>query len=361
MSKRLIACFDGTWNTPDDNEFPSQQIETNARRIYEAILDKSVDGQEQVKWYDKGVGTEWFKFTGGAFGLGLSENIRQGYEFLIENYEEGDELFLFGFSRGAYTARSLAGLIRKCGLLRENNALQVASAYEIYRTRDDGPDSETAVSFRERHSREIRIKFIGVWDTVGALGIPACFLTKMKDLWVTSKLWKLLKGWDEFPDKQLYQFHNTELSKVIENAYHALAIDEHRKDYEATLWTSRPEPHQKMEQRWFIGAHADVGGGYKDRRLSDITLKWMQEKAQECGLTFNPLRVPQNIDDNYRGSITDSYGKFLGGTYSKLHPRNYREVGQKQQGNEVVDGSVAQRLNSDLNYRPENKGLFTNR
>jgi len=242
--KRIVLCFDGTWNKPADENLPSaQQVETNVRRFYESLKETGTDGAKQVKWYDEGVGTHWYdQFIGGAIGTGLEVNIIQGYEFLAKNYEGGDEVYVLGFSRGAYTARSLVGMVRNCGLIEAKHvALRVGIAYGIYRTRDDGPDSMTAKLFRSSFCREIRIKFIGVWDTVGALGIPH----------------DIVKGLS----MKFYEFHDTELSGIVENAYHAAAADEHRQDYDVCLWNPQSKPGQTMEQRWFIGAHCDYRRG----------------------------------------------------------------------------------------------------
>ena len=263
--KRIVICFDGTWSKPADEALPADgRVETNVCRFYESIKDKAADGTKQVKWYDEGVGTQWYdRFIGGSIGAGLELNIVQGYEYLAQQYEAGDEVYVLGFSRGAYTARSLVGMIRNCGLIYPKHlTLRVGMAYGIYRTRGDNVDSFTAKIFRAAFCREIKIKFVGVWDTVGALGIP---LTVLKDV-----------------NMKFYEFHDTNLSNIVENAYHALAIDEHRQDYMATLWNPDTAPQQKLEQRWFVGAHCDVGGGYKDRRLSDLTLSWMQQKAQRA-------------------------------------------------------------------------------
>ena len=335
--KRIVLCFDGTWNKPAEENLPSaQQVETNVRRFYESLKETGTDGAKQIKWYDEGVGTHWYdQFIGGAIGTGLEVNIIQGYEFLAKNYEGGDEVYVLGFSRGAYTARSLVGMVRNCGLIEAKHvALRVGIAYGIYRTRDDGPDSMTAKLFRSSFCREIRIKFIGVWDTVGALGIPH----------------DIVKGLN----MKFYEFHDTELSGIVENAYHAAAVDEHRQDYDVCLWNPQSKPGQTMEQRWFIGAHCDVGGGYSDRRLSDLPLRWMQDKASALGLGVTPLAVGA---ENYRGAFTDSYMEFLKGLYAKKSPRHYRFIGATQFGNEVVDRSVQQRRKTDLSYEPQNNGL----
>jgi uncharacterized protein (DUF2235 family) len=325
--KRIVICFDGTWNKPADEALPvNRQVETNVRRFFEAVKDRGADGTQQAKWYDEGVGTKWYdQFIGGAIGTGLELNIIQGYEFLAKNYQDGDQVYVLGFSRGAYTARSLVGMIRNCGLIQPKHlGLRVAVAYGIYRTRGDNADSLTANLFRSSFCREIKIKFVGVWDTVGALGIP---LDVLKDV-----------------NMKFYEFHDTKLSGIVENACHAIAIDEHRQDYGVCMWNPEVQPLQKLEQRWFIGAHCDVGGGYRDRRLSDMTLGWMQDKVSGLGLA---LAAVQAGDKNYLGEYTDSYAKFLDGIYAKKNARHYRSIGATKFGNEVVDESAQRRRKED--------------
>ena len=334
--KRIALCFDGTWNKPADEALPvDQRVETNVCRFYESVRDRAADGVKQIKWYDEGVGTKWYdEYVGGAIGAGLEWNIIQGYEYLATQYEAGDEVFVFGFSRGAYTARSLVGMIRNCGLiLPKHLALRVAMAYGIYRTRGDQVDSVTAKLFRAAFCREIKIKLVGVWDTVGALGIP---LDILKDV-----------------NMKFYEFHDTQLSAIVENAYHAIAVDEQRRAYDVCLWNPPSVPLQKLEQWWFIGAHCDVGGGYQDRRLSDMTLRWMQDKASALGLALDTVQVGAK---NYLGGYTDSYAEFLGGFYARENPRYYRAIGATKFGNEV-DDSVQWRRKEDSGYAPQNSGL----
>jgi len=378
MHKRIVICFDGTWNTPSEPYGGLQKlhdeaerllglgdaamraeieqvsatagVETNVCRLYRSVLsqaatDPGADGIGQVKWYDKGVGTNWYdKVTGGAFGLGLSQKIREGYKFLSDTYDSGDEVFVFGFSRGAYTARSLIGFIRNCGLLPKGHAgdgpdsPELLEAYELYRARDSGPDSEVATRFRlEKNSPLIKIKFLGVWDTVGALGIP-------------------LQSFGAF-NKEAFEFHDTELSGLVENAFHAVAVDEHREPYNVTLWTPKTKPDQQVEQCWFIGAHCDVGGGYQTRQLSDLTLAWMQEKASDCGLKLNPAGIPQVNTNVATTSVSDSFREFLGGVFSMFNKRFYRTVYSTQYGGERVDDTVRSKLKLDVGYRPKNPGL----
>jgi uncharacterized protein (DUF2235 family) len=335
--KRIVICFDGTWNKPADEALPRKgQVETNVCRFYESVKRRAADGVKQVAWYDEGVGSKWYnRYIGGAIGAGLELNIVEGYHFLAQEYAEGDEVYVLGFSRGAYTARSLVGMIRNCGLIYPKHlALRVPLAYGIYRTRDDNADSFTARTFRSAFSREIKIKFLGVWDTVGALGIPLDLLNAF--------------------NMKFYEFHDTKLSNIVENAYHAVAIDEHRRDYEACLWNLESAPEQTIEQRWFIGAHCDTGGGYEDRRLSDLALRWMQDKARALGLALAPVRIGAK---NYRGAFTDSYAEFLGGVYALKQPRHYRAFGTARFGNETIDASVERRRKEDREYDPQNTGL----
>jgi hypothetical protein len=183
-------------------------------------------------------------------------------------------------------------------------------------------------------SRDITIKFLGVWDTVGALGIPLNVLGQV--------------------NAKFYEFHDTQLSNIVENAYHAVAIDEHRLDFQVCLWDPKTRPEQKMEQRWFVGAHCDVGGGYRDRRLSDMALGWMQEKAGALGLALKPVAA---LPENYRGKFTDSYAEFLKGIYAKRNARHYRKVGMTKFGDEIVDDTVQKRRKEDREYEPQNDGL----
>ena len=335
--KRIAICFDGTWNRPAEESIPeTQQVETNVRRFYESVRPQSADGVKQVKWYDEGVGTKWYdRVIGGGIGAGLEINIVQGYEFLAKEYQEGDEIYVLGFSRGAYTARSLVGMVRNCGLIYPKHlGLRALMAYGIYRTRDDNVDSATAKLFRSSYCRDVTIKFIGVWDTVGALGVP---LDILKDVHM-----------------KFYEFHDTNLSNIVENGYQAMAVDEHRNDYDVCPWSPAEKLQQNLEQRWFIGAHCDVGGGYPDRRLSDLPLRWMQDKASALGLALDPVAIDGK---SHLGASTDSYAKFLKGVYAKRNARHYRAIGATKFGNEVVDPSVQQRRKDDRDYEPQNNGL----
>lgn len=171
----------------------------------------------------------------------------------MNNFSDGDEVFLFGFSRGAYTVRSTAGLMGKCGLLRKPQAQRFQQAYGLYRRRDPTADSPDVAAFRQAHFWEIDIKFIGVWDTVGALGVPFRGLR-----WLS---------------RRTYEFPDTELSPRVKFGHHGIGIGERRGSFRPTLWTGAPKPGQVVEQGWFAGVHSDVGGGYAEQGLADVPRK----------------------------------------------------------------------------------------
>jgi uncharacterized protein (DUF2235 family) len=288
MPKRLVVCCDGTWNKPDQLH-NGVAAPTNVSKLALAVARSDEQGVEQRVRYVHGVGTRRFeRVRGGAFGVGLSRNVREGYRFLVDNYEPGDELFFFGFSRGAFTARSTVGLVRNAGILCREHADRMDEAYALYRARDERkrPNGVEAQMFRRMYSHpDCDIHFVGVWDTVGALGIPAGPLTPPA----------LTKRWS---------FHDTKLSSHVRHAYHALAIDERRGIFEPALWIRQDHApaDQDLEQVWFAGAHCDVGGGYADTGLSDIALLWMVGKAKACGLALDPARMVEAHppDENQR-------------------------------------------------------------
>jgi uncharacterized protein (DUF2235 family) len=319
MARNLILLFDGTWN--------NKRTRTNVIRMRDGIRTSGRDDPQQPCFYDEGVGTKWWnRLSGGAFGRGLSENIQEGYAWLSRRHVPGDAIYVFGFSRGAYTARSLVGLIRKCGLLNSVTKETVSAAYEIYRAKDVHPDDPRAAEFRARHSRETRVRYIGVWDTVGALGIPISQIPFSRDF---------------------YQWHDTELSKIVDYAIHAVAVDEHRKDFSVTLWSKAKPENVKVEQRWFAGAHSDVGGG-EGGALPNLALRWLQDTAEEAGLVLQDKVQPGPQDS--LGPIADSFGDFMFGIYRFFKKRHHRVFGAG--ANEIVDESVWQRWRADPSYRP---------
>jgi uncharacterized protein (DUF2235 family) len=344
MVTRLVLCFDGTWDRPSSDADPLQRVETNVVRFYDSVLHGGqADGSVQTKWYDTGVGTGdwWDTVTGGVFGFGLDEKIRSGYRFLVENYPHPDfgehELFILGFSRGAYEARSLVGMIRNVGLLTPDNLYRLHDAYALYRQRDQSADTDQATTFRAKYSRDIKVRFLGVWDTVGALGIPVAALQ-----WLNAAE---------------YGFHDTELSAIVQTAAHAVAVDEHRIDFQATLWSAVAKPGQAVEQRWFLGSHGNVGGGTGDRRLSDLALVWMQGKATEAGLQISPAEIPTPGPDNHLAPIEDSYQSFLDGLYARTHPIYFRPMNPAAGTTQTIDASVLARRAADPHYSPSNEGF----
>lgn len=333
--QKLIILYDGTWNDPQD--------QTNVYRIARLLHD--YDGEmEQRFFYDPGVGTsKWTKFRGGTFGYGLSGNLMEGYDWLAKRYREEDEIWIFGFSRGAYTARSLVGLIRKCGLLHIVTPSLMARAEEIYRDKSLHPDSDTCEEFKTLYSRRPRIHFIGVWDTVGALGIPGTNLS----------------------EKGKFSWHDTELSSIVDRAYHAVALDEFRSAYNVALWTS-DDGNQKpdnvdVQQRWFIGAHSNVGGGYGTDLLADLSLKWMLDNAAKAGLNIEPFEPSPKA---WKADPVNSFKEFMSGVYawvkkmfSKGDGRFFRDYSKGMDDlpavNISVDNSVWKRWkDSELKYRP---------
>ena len=351
QGKRLAVFLDGTWNAVGDN--------TNVWRLKSLCAPKDSKGVVQLVYYDIGVNG----FVGGAFGKGLNENVTEAYEWLIDNYSPGDDIFIFGFSRGAYTARSLAGLVAKHGLLKAGAPLGVKQLYERYKRQDDRTvwqlqrlsglgqlnDATVEEQWLLKYSQPINIKVVAVWDTVGALGIPFFSIQGIS--------------------RKTFGFLHTGLRTMIEHGYHALAIDEHRKDFAPTLWTVRkpkdggftapPRDLTSVEQRWFVGAHANVGGGCESDLLAQIPLRWMMKKASLHGLAF---KNDVDLDgDAMKAPISDSYKEFMKGAYSWVAERYNRVIGaQPEQAadgthttvNETIDASVFDRWQKDPSYRP---------
>jgi uncharacterized protein (DUF2235 family) len=267
MSKRIVFCADGTWDAPGAN--------TNVYLIYKALAVSA----DQVTYYDDGVGADATGLThllDGAFGGGLFQKIQDGYTKIAHVYEQGDQIYLFGFSRGAYTARSLAGMIAACGLpsgsFTDNCVAQAFAAY-----RDPATRASLLAGLGSCGLCAATIQMVGVWDTVGSLGIPA------------------MSGG---VDQSQYGFLDTSLHPDVKSAYQALAIDEVRAQFPATLWTPPFAATQTVAQVWFPGCHGDVGGGTPQggpvdggTRLCDITLGWMIANGSAQGLTFNAAAI----------------------------------------------------------------------
>ena len=329
--KRLFVCCDGTWDAPTDLQ-DGVPVPTNVCKFYNALAD--VDGADtafpvrQLRYYHPGVGTEesWLRRAwDGATGNGLSRTVRSAYKWLADHYAERDQIFLLGFSRGAFTARSVAGFITHCGLPPSPSWSLVAEAFALYRL--DPRDPATAdkqAKFKREHPSPPRlaIHFVGVWDTVGALGIPRKF--DLLDI-----------------EWRKNRFHDTQLSPLVRHAYQALAIDEVRSHFEPTLWTGAPAAGQKVEQAWFAGEHADVGGGYQENALSDLTLQWMFACAAQCGAMFRPDMVKQLRPDPL-GVVHDSSTWLF--SLPETQPRSFPDlaaIGQVVATEQRVHPSVA--------------------
>jgi uncharacterized protein (DUF2235 family) len=340
--KRIVLCCDGTWNTPDQTT-DGKACQTNVTKVASAVADVDPSGVEQLVFYQPGVGTSpGERLRGGAFGMGLSRSVQQVYRFIASNYEPGDELFLFGFSRGAYMARSTAGLIRNAGILRRENLDQVEPAYDLYRDRVIRPRDVESQLFRRSFSHpDAQIAFIGVWDTVGALGIP----------------WSGIPAIDRL--NRRWAFHDTRLSSSVKAAFQALAIDEARKPFEPAVWQQKPgAADQRLEQVWFAGVHCDVGGGYPQTGLADIALRWMVDRARSCGLAFREGAFT-GVDGAAEGSAAfapDPLGTLHDsrtGLYRWL-PAAHRRIGQSAAGQESVASTALERVSADSSYDPEN-------
>ncbi|MEV0174620.1 DUF2235 domain-containing protein [Streptomyces sp. NPDC050803] len=351
MAKRLVVCCDGTWN------FADQPSKTNVAKVALSVHPGSAAGKEQRVYYHSGVGTHRReRLRGGAFGVGLSRNVVDAYRFLVETYEPDDELFLFGFSRGAFTARSLVGLVRNCGILRRDHLDRIPEAWALYRDRIEHPNGAAATLFRRSYARETEIRFIGVWDTVGSLGIPAPSAT-----WLQPTANRFNRRWT---------FHNTELSGWVKAAFHALAIDEQRSAFRPALWHQQPgadQQGQELKQVWFSGVHCDVGGSYKETGLSDITLLWMVDQARRYGLRFDAralnesgpkvMRPDESIDFRVRPDGSGDLHTSRTGMY-RLAKAHHRPLGAavndkgEPDGNEFLAVQAKERYDRDSTYRP---------
>lgn len=303
--KRLVVCCDGTWNS-DDTQTDDTNVALIARSIHGS---QETGGVLQIVLYLRGVGTSGLKlesFIEGATGIGVDDNIRSAYQFICQNYVPGDEIYLFGFSRGAFTVRSLAGLITACGILFRQSLGALPDAWKYYRS----PKPHSPAAFASQSSAQCHLQpeitFLGVWDTVGSLGIPGGILASK--------------------NKEQFAFHDTSPSALIKRGAHALAIDEHRHDFTPTFWTGAAPQRSIIDQVWFAGAHSDVGGGYKTRSLADIPLVWMAKQAEKAGLSLDWTCLPDpNMLSPTSASHDSSSGLFA---LDRYHP-TIRQIGMK--------------------------------
>ena len=272
---------------------------------------------------------------GGAFGIGLADNVKQAYRAICKEFRRDDKLFLFGFSRGAYTARSLAGLIGLCGIANlsgndnDRHCDDVTNrGFDIYRKDPNSKNRRDAAECyikKYAHQDESgallnEIHFIGVWDTVGALGIPI--------------------GWFRWFNQARYKFHDPTLGSHTRHAYHALAIDERRGPFVPTKWRqANATKGQVVEQLWFPGVHSNIGGGYVDTGLSDRAFLWMCLKARDAGLGLRADYMNLRVNPNYHGELRDSRK----GGYMLLPPA-VRRIGESNVAGEGIHYSARDRF-----------------
>ncbi len=302
--KRLIVCCDGTWNDTDN-----QSTDTNVFRIAKAIHGfQETGGVFQIVLYLRGIGTSGLKgetWIEGATGLGVDDNIRSGYMFIAQNYIPGDQIFLFGFSRGAYTARSLVGFLNACGLLKREGLGDLPNAWAYYRSEPPHSPQDFETKYHTDCHADAKVDFLGVWETVGALGIPLDLLAAANE--------------------KKFAFHDTSPCAILKHGCHALAVDEHRHNFVPTLWTGTAPAGVNIEQVWFAGAHADVGGGYVTRTLADIPLVWMATKAESEGLVLDWSCLPDRAQLDPRAAVHDSSSGLF--RADRLRPM-YREIAE---------------------------------
>jgi uncharacterized protein (DUF2235 family) len=352
MPKNIVICCDGT-----GNQFGTQN--SNVVKLYKALVCDS----SQLAYYHPGVGTmgarnaltrlgKWWTTTIGlAFGYGISDNIADAYQFLMHTFEDGDQVYVFGFSRGAYTARALCGMLHTVGLLMEGNEGLVP--YAIRMIKQKKIDFQVTSDFKCTFSRDCKPHFVGVWDTVSSLG------------WVYDPV--------RFPFTRATKNHD------IRTVRHAVSIDEHRAFFRENSFGVPASPDQDVLEVWFAGVHSDVGGSYpeSESQLSKIALRWMLCEAKLSGLKVDPVReadilgarLPyvapdpdtQNQHESLHGWwwIAEFWPKIVhlesaGGTWQKSIGMNLARR-RFIPPDSLVHESVEQRLASrNVHYRPAN-------
>ncbi len=315
-SVNLVMCFDGTWNRADAPHPTNVAMTRSAAAAAERFVPAHV-------YYDEGVGTGRFdRLRGGVVGLGLARNVEEAYHWLIKHYCAGLDLYLFGYSRGAYTARSLAGMVGLLGIppQRDSAYALARAAMGVYRRRR----AEEVAEWEARVSPvRARVRFLGVWDTVGSLGVPIDGLR-----WVGARRWR---------------WHDVGLGAHIRHACHAVAIDEQRRPFAPSLWAGE-QADQVVEQVWFPGVHGDVGGGRADTGLSDRALTWMWRRARAAGLDLAALTRPlRPVWDCRAGDSMSAPYRLLG--------RHQRTPGDEAVLGEAIHQSAVDLLDLSAVYR----------
>lgn len=326
MAKNIVILSDGTGQIGGKNN------NTNIYKLFNMAEDRT---NRQILFYDPGLGTNWRKITGNIMGNGFSKNILDCYRFLFKNYQSGDKVYLFGFSRGAATVRSLSGFIHLFGILPQSREDLIEKAFKIYQITDHQKRKKEAEAFiGKNHTMWCKIEFLGVFDTVAALGFP-------------------FKGMSFIFDRLFpHKFHSFGLSDSVKYARHALSIDDERKTFSPVLWDRLPdsEPKDRLKQVWFCGVHTDVGGGYATEELSNISLKWMLDEAIDKGLIIydkSPahqhfLKVPH---DAVNGFMSNEQTGFIG----RLFKRQVRGWNESVNGELCIHVSVTKRTKNNMN------------
>lgn len=333
--KRIVICADGTWNLRDQKDKKTgKRRPTNVTKVARAITPRTVAGVDQVVFYHDGVGTGGLadKLTGGAFGAGIENNIRNLYRSIVYNYVPGDELYFFGFSRGAFTVRTLVGFLNLIGLVEKDDDYFVPDLYECYEKGWKPGSPQWLVAHRK--ITNIRpcppIRFVGVWDTVGALGAPG-FIGKVASL----------------SNQNKYDYHDVALHDTVENAYQALAIDERRTPFKPDLWVRPDNWRGTLEQGWFPGVHSNVGGGYTPDGLANNALHWIVDKAKTLGL---------EVDDVYLAPFQAHFDAFLHNSMSlkyRVFGAYDRPIGDgKNDGQFIHPATIGRWTKVQPPYRP---------
>ncbi|WP_020680036.1 DUF2235 domain-containing protein [Marinobacterium rhizophilum] len=328
MSKNIVIFSDGT------GQEGGKGSNTNIYKLFNMVEDRT---SQQISFYDRGLGTGWRKLSGNIGGAGISKNIKECYTFIFENFEAGDQIYLFGFSRGAATVRSLSSFIHYFGIMPKARPELIDNAYKTYRIEDEFErERRASVFLSAHHTMWTKIRFLGCYDAVAALGMP------FKTIDVLISLIPGLK----------HVFHNFKLSKTVENAYQALAIDDERQIFHPILWDPEILSYQTVKQVWFCGMHTDVGGGYSEQDLSDIPLMWMKDMAVKHGLVIYPQNTV-SIHGDVNGCMHNSRGK----GWTKFYRKKRRFWDSKRADKPIVHSSVLQRkksVNNEVNpvYKP---------
>jgi len=320
MPKNIVIFSDGT------GQEGGKGHNSNIYKLFNVIEDRT---KNQISFYDRGLGTGWRKLSGNIAGAGISKNILECYTFIFEHYEAGDQIYLFGFSRGAATIRSLSSFIHSFGILPKSRSELIKQAYNIYKINDESKRKKKADNFiAKHHTMWTRIKFLGCYDTVAALGIP------VKPFNV---LFNKIPGFG-------HTFQNFTLNESVENACHALAIDDERETFHPILWDADKLDYQTIKQVWFCGMHTDVGGGYEEQELSNIPFVWMMDMAVAQGLLIYSTESISTCK-NVNGVMHNSRGA----GWTKLYRRKQRFWDPNRIDKPVVHESVLLRTKNTSN------------